>query len=93
MHELRGMGETNAVAERRRAGTRRSTLFEAARLYRSRFADGEGRIPATFQVIYLTGWAPHPDQPKALRPGTAEARLSTALGTSERSAGEKARPR
>ena len=92
MRDLRGMGETNAVRERRRSFTRRTTLLRAAALYRERFGLPDGRIAATFQVIYLTGWAPHESQPKPLRPGSAAGRLADALGTRERSAGEKAGP-
>jgi SAM-dependent methyltransferase len=90
MRDLRGMGETNAVRERRRSFTRRGTLFRAAALYRERYGQPDGRIPATFQVIYLTGWAPHESQPKPLRPGSAAARLADALNATERPAGEKA---
>jgi SAM-dependent methyltransferase len=84
MRELRALGETNAVAERRRSFTRRATLARAAALYAERFADADGRIPATFQVAYLTAWAPAPSQPKPLRPGSAAQRLSDALGAEER---------
>ncbi|MEM9735122.1 MAG: SAM-dependent methyltransferase, partial [Pseudomonadota bacterium] len=64
----------------------------AVELYQRHFAsaDGEGRIRATFEIVYLTGWSPAPSQPKALRPGSASTRLADALGTVERSAGEKA---
>jgi len=93
MADLRGMGESNAVAERRRTPLRRATLLAAAALYRERFAGADGRVPATFQIVYLTGWAPHAEQPKALRPGSAKARLAEALGSREVPAGEKARPR
>lgn len=92
MRDLRGMGESNAVAERRRSFTRRSTLLRAAAIYADRHADESHRIPATFQVLTLTGWAPHATQPKALRPGSATTRLSTVLGTKEISAGDKAAP-
>lgn len=92
MHDLRGMGESNAVAERRKTFSRRNTLLEAASLYHERFADREGRITATFQVIYLGGWAPHPSQQKPLRPGSAARRLADALDTEEKPAGDKATP-
>jgi SAM-dependent methyltransferase len=92
MAELRGMGESNAVVDRRHALTRRATLFRAAELYRELYADGDGRLPATFQVLTLTAWAPHDSQQKALAPGSARARLAEALGADEHSAGEKARP-
>lgn len=93
MRELRGMGESNAVAERRRGPSRRATLLRAAELYAERFAQADGRIPATFEVVYLTAWAPHPSQQKPLAPGSAAGRLADALGSVERSAGEKARPK
>lgn len=86
MRELRGMGEANALVERRRGFTRRDTLLAAARRYGALFADADGRIPATFQVIYLTAWAPHESQQKPLVPGSAEVRLADALGTRERKA-------
>ncbi len=92
MHELRGLGESNAVAARAKRPTRRQTLLEAARLYWKRFGDADGRVPATFQVLYLTGWAPDASQPRPLRPGDAAARLADALGTEERTSGEKAEP-
>jgi SAM-dependent methyltransferase len=90
MRDLRGMGEANALVERRRSFTRRATLARAAAEYHERFAELDGRIRATFQVIYLTGWAPHPEQPKPLRPGSAAARLADALGAAEQPAGDKA---
>jgi SAM-dependent methyltransferase len=92
MRDLRAMGETNAVRERRRGFTRRATLLRAAALYRERFALPDGRVPATFQVIFLAGWAPHESQPKPLRPGSARARLADALGTAEHPANDKAAP-
>ncbi len=89
MRELRGMGENNAGVDRRRNFSRRTTLLRAAEIYRERFGDRNGRIPATFQFITLTGWRPHPSQPRALRPGSAKTRLADALGTVERPTGEK----
>ena len=65
MRDLRGMGETNALAARRRQFMRRATLARAALIYAERFAEPDGRIPATFEVLYLCGWAPHPSQPEA----------------------------
>ncbi|HUC60566.1 MAG TPA: methyltransferase domain-containing protein [Alphaproteobacteria bacterium] len=93
MRDLRNMGETNAVAARRRGFTRRATLLRAAAIYAQRFARPDGRVNATFQAIYLTGWAPHETQQKPLRPGSARARLADALGTEDHSAGDKATPR
>lgn len=90
MRDLRGMGETNATVVRRRSVTRRRTLARMAALYDSRFAE-EGRIPATFDIVYLTAWAPDESQQKPLRPGSAAARLADALDTVERPAGDKTR--
>ena len=92
MKDLRGMGETHALAGRSRRFLRRSTLYGAATRYHDIFADEDGRIPATFQVIWMTGWAPHESQQQAARPGTAATRLADVLGGEERSAGEKTRP-
>ena len=93
MADLRAMGEANALSERLRRPTRRATLLDAAERYRALFADAEGRIPATFEILTMTGWAPGPDQQRPLRPGSAAARLAEALGSEERSAGEAADPR
>ncbi len=67
-------------------------LMRAAALYLERFAQADGTVPATFQVIYLHGWSPHASQRPALAPGSATARLASALETEERSAGDVARP-
>lgn len=83
MYDLRAMGETNAVRERRRAFTRRDTLLRAAELYLQRHADRSGRLLASFDVIFITAWAPGPGQPKPLRPGTAQHRLADALAAEE----------
>lgn len=93
MADLRGMGESNAVLARRKTPTRRATLAAAAERYRALFAAADGRMPATFEVIYLTAWAPHPSQQKPARPGSASARLADALGSTEIPAGDKAKPR
>ncbi|MFQ5774839.1 MAG: methyltransferase domain-containing protein [Kiloniellaceae bacterium] len=93
MRDLRGMGETNAVHTRRRTATRRATLLRAAAIYEERFAQADGRLPATFEVIYMTAWAPHPAQPQALKPGSGRERLAEALGGTEIPAGDKARPK
>ena len=90
MHDLRAMGEGNALASRRRAFARRSVFLEAERLYDQIFALPNGRVPATFEFVFLTGWAPSESQPKPLRPGSATTRLADALGVEERPAGEAA---
>jgi SAM-dependent methyltransferase len=89
MHDLRRMGATNVLAERRRAGLRRATLQRLVEIYAERFADPDGRVRASFDVIWLSGWAPHESQQQPLRPGSARTRLADALGTREFSAGEK----
>jgi len=90
MHDLRRMGAANMLVARRRVPLRRTTLMQMANIYARRFADGDGRIRATFDILWLSGWAPHPNQQQPLRPGSAKARLADALGTREISAGEKA---
>ncbi len=89
MHDLRRMGATNALAARRRTMLRRDTLMRMAEIYAERFADPDGRLRATFEIVWVSGWTPHPDQQKPLKPGSAQARLADALGTREISAGEK----
>jgi SAM-dependent methyltransferase len=90
MHDLRRMGATNALLARRRTPLKRATLQRMAEIYAQRFADDDGRLRATFEVVWLSGWAPHPDQQQPLKPGSAKARLADALGTREISTGEKA---
>ena len=90
MHDLRRMGGTNTLIDRRRTPLRRATLLRAAEVYAQRFADGDGRLRATFEIIWLSGWVPHPNQQQPLKPGSAKARLADALGAREISAGEKA---
>lgn len=87
--DLRQMGEGNVLNARARTPLKRAVLMEALRLYVHDYGDADGMVPATFEIVYLTGWAPHPDQPKPLRPGSAKARLADALGVPEISAGEK----
>jgi NADH dehydrogenase [ubiquinone] 1 alpha subcomplex assembly factor 5 len=90
MRELGAMGEGNLVRERRRGLARRATLVRAAEIYAERFARPSGRIAASFEILFLHGWAPHASQPKPLKPGSAARRLADALGAVEQSAGEKA---
>jgi NADH dehydrogenase [ubiquinone] 1 alpha subcomplex assembly factor 5 len=91
MRDLRAMGEANATAERSRAFTRRATLARAVASYDAAAVVG-GRVVARFDIVTLTAWAPHVSQQKPLRPGSAAARLADALNTTERPAGDKARP-
>ncbi|KNY23817.1 methyltransferase domain-containing protein [Methylobacterium sp. ARG-1] len=83
MRDLRAMGMTNVLTERRRTPLRRATLVRTAEVYAERFSDPDGRIRATFEVLWLSGWVPHESQQKPLRPGTAKSRLADALGTVE----------
>ncbi len=89
MHDLRRMGATNVMRERRRRPLRRATLQRMEAIYADRFADADGRLRASFEIIWLTGWAPHESQQKPLKPGSAAQRLADALGTREIPAGEK----
>ena len=91
MHDLRAMGETNALSRRIKNFTSRAVFARATELYSQRYAKDD-RIPATFDVIYLTGWSPHESQQKPLRPGSATSRLAMALDTEEQTTGEKASP-
>ena len=83
MKDLRAMGWANPLTDRRRAPLRRATLMRAAAIYAERFADPDGRVRATFDLVWLSGWAPHESQQKPLRPGSARARLADALGVPE----------
>ena len=79
MHDLRRMGATNILLERRRNPTRRATMLRMAQFYGERFGDPDGRIRATFDVIWLSGWAPHESQQKPLQPGSAKMGLEEAV--------------
>jgi SAM-dependent methyltransferase len=89
MHDLRGMGATNVLIERRRKSLRRATLLRMAELYAEKFADPDGKLRATFDIVWLSGWVPHPSQQQPLRPGSARTRLADALGVVELPAGDK----
>lgn len=83
VRDLRAMGETNALAERSRKPMSRALLAVALAHYAANFADPDGKLRATFDIVYLTGWSPHESQQQPLKPGSAKARLAQALGTSE----------
>lgn len=89
MHDLRAMGATNTLVERNRTPASRRLFLRTADIYAERFSDPDGRIRVTFDIVSLSGWAPHESQQKPLRPGSAKARLADALGVTERPAGEK----
>jgi SAM-dependent methyltransferase len=90
--DLKALGETNALAERARNFLRRDVLASALAAYDAQFRDEGGLLTATFELIYLTAWAPHESQQKPLRPGSAKMRLADALGTIERPTGEHVDP-
>lgn len=90
MRDLRSWGASNMLAARRRQPVSRRLLMRATDVYQQRFSDSDGRVRATFEIITLTGWAAHASQQQPLRPGSATARLSDALGATELPAGEKA---
>jgi SAM-dependent methyltransferase len=89
MADLRRMGATNPLLERRRVPLRRDVLARVLEVYAERFSDPDGKVRASFDIVWLSGWAPHESQQQPLRPGSAKARLADALGTQEISSGEK----
>ncbi len=92
MHDLRAMGETNALESRVRQPLRRAVLNDTVQRYHANY-DKDGRIPATFEIVTLTGWAPADSQPKPLRPGSANTRLADALETNEHPLGDPLNPK
>ncbi|MEM9098281.1 MAG: methyltransferase domain-containing protein [Pseudomonadota bacterium] len=89
MRDLRAMGETSILLDRPKSCLRRDVLARMSEIYHAHFTATGGRIRASFELIYLTGWSPGPDQPQPLRPGTATNRMADALGTFEVPMGEK----
>ena len=89
-NDLRLMGETNTLVERHRLS--RTTLRATLAYYATKHSEPDGRLRATFDIIYLTGWAPHESQQQPLKPGSAKVRLAQALGTQEYNTGDKAKP-
>lgn len=87
--DLRRMGATNALIERSRKPLTRKIIARAAEIYAERFRDPDGKLRATFDILWVAGWAPHASQQKPLQPGSAKMRLADALGTTEKPAGEK----
>jgi SAM-dependent methyltransferase len=79
MADLRRMGATNILHERRHTPTRRATMLRMAQIYAERFADPDGRLRATFDIVWLSAWAPHESQPKPLKPGSAKVSLEEAV--------------
>lgn len=89
MHDLRGMGESNIIAERSRTNPGKEFFTRAAEHYTENFAEDDGRIVASFEIIFMIGWSPHESQQQPLKPGSAEKRLADALDTQEMKTGER----
>ncbi|BCJ89722.1 methyltransferase [Terrihabitans soli] len=87
--DLRSLGATNPMLARAKTPLRRQTLAKLDEIYRAHFSDPDGRIRATVEIVWMSGWAPHESQQKPLRPGSAKARLADALGTVEIPSGVK----
>ena len=88
MHDLRGMGEGNIITARDKTYPGKAFFMEAAHYYQSRYAEQDGRIAATFEIIFLIGWAPHESQQKPLAPGSAEHSLTQALTDNDTETGD-----
>lgn len=91
--DLRAAGETNVLASRARKPLRRDVLAASLARYKTNHAEDDGRLRATFDIAYLTGWTPHESQQKPLTPGSAKARLADALGTTEQKTGDTTNPK
>lgn len=90
MRDLRAMAATNVLSERLRRPTRRAVIARMLEIYHERFSDPDGKVRATFEIIHVSGWAPHDSQQKPLKPGSAKARLADALNTTEVRTGDPA---
>jgi SAM-dependent methyltransferase len=90
MRDLRMMGETSVLTDRPRNTAGKALFARMAEIYAEQFSDPDGKVRAGFDLVHAGGWAPHPDQPRPKRPGSATVRLADALGAKEVSAGEKA---
>jgi len=90
MHEVRALGGGNVLMARSRAPLHRHTLERAEEIYRTRYGTPDGKVTATFEFVFMSGWGPDPSQQKPLKPGSAAQRLADALDTEEQSAGDKA---
>ncbi len=91
-HDLRGMGENNAIMQRNKTHVSKDFFMRIAQEYQDKFSQNDGQVTASFEIIFLLGWSPHESQQKPLRPGSAEHRLADALGATEIKTGEKTKP-
>jgi SAM-dependent methyltransferase len=87
--DLRALGATNPMLARAKTPLRRETFARLEAIYREKFSDPDGKLRATVEIVWLSGWAPHESQQKPLKPGSAKARLADALGTIEIPSGVK----
>jgi len=83
MHDLRGMGESNILMERQKSFTRRDLFLRANEIYKEKYSDKDGRLEATFEIIFTLGWKPHESQQRPLKPGSAKTRMADVLNTEE----------
>lgn len=83
IRDLRAMGATNNLVSRSKAPSKKAVFLRAAQIYAQRFCDADGRVRATFEIIWLSGWVPDASQQKPLRPGSAKMRLAEALKVPE----------
>jgi SAM-dependent methyltransferase len=90
IRDVRAMGDSNVLTDRARRPLSRPVLARTMEIYHQKFSESDGRVRATFDIVTLTGWAPHPDQQQPLRPGSAKMRLADALHVKEQPAGDKA---
>ncbi|MBN9244970.1 MAG: methyltransferase domain-containing protein [Mesorhizobium sp.] len=81
--DLRAMGETSPLADRSRKPAGRRLFARAAEIYAERFSDPDGRVRASFSLVWMSGWAPHASQQKPLKPGSAKVSLTKILGQAE----------
>lgn len=88
--DLKAAGETHSPSQQGRRPLSRRILMRAAQLYAEQFADADGRIRASLEILWMTGWAPHPDQPKAKPRGSATVSMAEAVGAKEIKTGDKA---
>jgi hypothetical protein len=90
MREIRALGGGNVLLARSKAPLSRRTLARAEELYRVRYGTADGKVTATFQFVFMSGWSPDPSQQQPLKPGSARSRLADALNTTEQPSGAKA---
>ena len=81
MRELKALGASNPLAERPGKPATRTLLAQASAAYQQLAGEADGRVRATLEIIWMSGWAPHASQQKPLKPGSAEISLTKVLKT------------